>query len=299
LSSGNAVASNRLSSYYSDSASYDEKIGGMDYYWFLSDTLNSFDDNSANIISNLNRVYNELFNVNGLLISFTGDLSEFEYFKAQLKPLIKALPSNKLKKVQHNFEKTKLNEGIASSSNVQFVGKGANFTELGHTYNGSMFVMSTLLNSEYLHDNVRAKGGAYGCGLSINNNGNLTVTSYRDPNLTDTFDVYDNIPAFLDKFDLNDDDVFKFVIGAISKIDSAKTPSTLGKIAFIDYITGRTLEDKKKMRREILNTKSSDIRSHSKMIANVMAANYRCVLGNDKIINNNSDAFLNIVKLNK
>ena len=299
LGSGNAVATNRLSSYYSESASYDEKIGGMDYYWFLSDTLNSFDDNSASIISNLNRVYCELFNVNDLVISFTGDAGEFDYFKSQLKPLLKVLPSSRLKAAKHNFDKIKLNEGIASSSNVQFVGKGANFTELGYTYHGSMFVMSTILNSEYLHDNVRAKGGAYGCGLSINNNGNLTVASYRDPNLADTFDVYDNIPTFLDKFDLSDEDVFKFVIGAVSKIDSAKTPSTLGKIALVDYITGRTLEDKKKMRSEILNTKSSDIRSHSKMITDVMAANYRCVLGNDQIINDNSEAFSNVVKLNK
>lgn len=43
----------------------------------------------------------------------------------------------------------------------------------------------------HLLPNVREKGGAYGAGCSINENGFISFYSYRDPNCEATYDNFE------------------------------------------------------------------------------------------------------------
>jgi len=296
---GNSVASKRVTSYHSPITKYTETLSGLDYYWFVSDIVNNFDDKYDTVLENLISVYNTICNANNLVVSFTGEKDDFALFKDNLGTLTSELNLNKFEAQNYSFDFGQINEGIQSSSNVQYVAKGSNYRRLGYEFTGSMHVLTTILNSEFLHDRVRAKGGAYGCGLSIGRTGNIAVSSYRDPNLKDTLAVYDDISEFVKTLDLDQDALTKFIIGAISKMDSAMTPHMKGRTATADYIAGISHDENQKERDEILSTTPEDIRAFAPMIDSVMKDNYRCVLGNDNMIKDNEDVFDTLISLKK
>jgi len=299
INNGNSTAARRVASYHSLISNYSEHLTGLNYYWFLSDLLSDFDNKYNDVLSKLQNVYDMIFNVNNLVVSFTGVQSDYDMFMNDFPTLTESLNQTEYKTEQHVLSVKNINEGIQTSGNVQYVAKGSNFKDLGYTYSGKMTVLTTILNSEFLHDRVRAKGGAYGCSMALSRIGNVQVTSYRDPNLKETLAVYDDMASFIKDFDLDQESMTKFIIGAISRLDGALTPHMKGRTATADFIAGISQADIQQERDEILSTTPEDIRNFAPMLADLMRKNYRCVLGNDKTVKANEDVFEVLVSLKK
>lgn len=297
--SGHYVAMRRVGSYFSPSSKYSDLLQGLGFYWFLSDIVNNFDNNSEEILFNLKKVYNTIFNVNNLIVNFTGEKDNFNLAKDNLNIVIDKLNTDKFESKNYSFNEENLNEGILSSSNVQFVSKGYNFKKLGYEYNGSLSVLTTLLSREYLHNKIRAQGGAYGAGISIDRTGQLITYSYRDPNLRDTIDAYDGMSKYIEAIKLDEEELTTFIIGTISRLDPALTPRMKGQIATNRYISNITQEDIQKNRDEILNTKIKDIKYSASILQDTMKENYLCVFGNENKINENKELFNSLVQLKK
>ena len=67
--------------------------------------------------------------------------------------------------------------------------------------------------------NVRVKGGAYGVMNGAGRTGEGYFVSYRDPNLKETNQVFENVVKYLEEFDADERDMTKYVIGTISDLD--------------------------------------------------------------------------------
>ena len=93
------------------------------------------------------------------------------------------------------------NEGVMTPGDVQYCAEGYNMAELGFGYDGATAVMKTILATDYLWNRIRVLGGAYGAILTIRPNGTFLLSSYRDPNLENTYKVYDGMAEYLEKFD--------------------------------------------------------------------------------------------------
>ncbi|WP_353094355.1 insulinase family protein [Tissierella praeacuta] len=296
---GNAVAAGRVSSYFSASWKYIEKLKGLDFYWFVSEIIERFDDNKEEIISNLKEVYNMLFNKDNLIISFTGDEKDLSIVKDNLQIITERLSNEEFIEEQFSFTEEKLNEGILSSANVQYVAKGYNFNKLGYDYNGSMKVLATILNGDYLHNRVRAQGGAYGVGITFERTGHMNIFSYRDPNLRETISVYDNMSDYVASLKLNESDLTQFIIGTISRLEPAMTPHMKGQLGTSRYISNITNEDVQKIKDEVLLTKLDDVKVFAPLLHDTMKQDYLCVLGNENKIKESKELFNNLVKLMK
>ena len=295
--SGNSVVSGRVSSYFSRSGSYREKIRGLDFYWFVTDLIKDFDDKKEEIISNLKYVYDRVFNVNNLVIAFTGDREDLSIVRDNLNILTERLSTQKFSPVEYGFTERKENEGILANYNVQYVAKGYDFKKLGYDYHGSMRVLATILNGDYLHNRVRAQGGAYGVGISIDRSGLLALWSYRDPNLTETLAVYDNIPDYISGLSLNEAELTRFIIGTIARLDPAMTPLGMGRLQTRRYIIGTAQEDIQEIRDKVLSTDTDTVKSFAPLLKDAMAQEYLCVLGNENKIRDNEKVFGKLVKL--
>lgn len=299
FNNGHSVVMRRVGSYFSPSGRYVEKLQGLDFYWFLCQLLNNFDENKEEILYNLKKVYDTIFNINNLIISFTGDKDDFKLAKDHMSIVTDRLSRDKLQAQEYYFKEEKLNEGILSSANVQYVSKGYNFRKLGYDYKGSMLVLSTILSREYLHNKIRAQGGAYGAGISIDRTGHLITYSYRDPNLKETIEAYDSMGDYIRNLNLTKNDLTTFIIGTISRIDPATTPHMKGQIATSRFISNLTQEDIQRNRDEILSTRVKDIKNCIDILESSMKQNYICALGNENKIRENRELFNNLVQLNK
>ncbi len=296
---GDTYASRRLASYFSSVSKYNEEIKGFEFFWFISELVERYEKDSDEIINKLNGVYKKVFNRNNLLISYTGDQIGYDEFIKHYEKSLENISKEEFTSHKYSFDLEKLNEGVMSSSNVQYVTKGYNFKRLGYEYTGAMQVFRTILNSEYLHDRVRAKGGAYGCSLSVGESGNMIISSYRDPNLVETINVYDEAFTFIDTLDSNPEAFTKFIIGAISSIDGALTPRAKGIISTSNYIKNTSLEDIQEERNQILGVTIDDLKDISNILKKVIEKDYLCVYGNDVKIKAQENIFENVVSLNK
>ncbi|OLS03817.1 insulinase family protein [Tissierella creatinophila] len=298
-SSGHAVASGRVTSYFSKPGKYLELISGLDFLWFIEDLAQNFDDKSDSILENLQKAYDLVFNKNGLIVNVTGEKEDLELVKKNLNIVKDVLNEEKYEEKIIDLSVEKLNEGILSSSNVQYVSKGYNLKQLGYEYNGNMSVLSTILSRDYLHNWIRAKGGAYGAGISFNLKGDVSTYSYRDPNLVETLKVYDNLGEYLKNLILTKDDLTNYIIGTMNKLDPPLTASQKGQIGLSRYITHLEYGDVKKQMEEVLSTTEEQIKSYAKLLEKIMQQNYLCVFGNETKIKQNKDVFLNLVPLKK
>ena len=297
IQSGNSVAGRRAMSYFSPIAKYTEQLTGLDFYWFLEDLLKDYDAFSEKLIENLKKTYCTIFNINNLVISFTGAKKDYKAFTSNIEKLTDNLHAEELPFQTFNFSYNQVNEGIPTSGNVQYVAKASNYRKHGFDYHGSINVLSVLLNSEFLHDRVRAKGGAYGCHISASHTGNIQMVSYRDPNLVETLDVYNTVADYIENIDLTDKDLTKYIIGAISKQDGALTPHMKGRTATANFISDTSYEELQLERDQIIGTSSSELKAFSDLIRKTMADDFKCVLGNDRKIKEHKDIFDHIVPL--
>ena len=164
-------------------------------------------------------------------------------------------------------------------------------------YSGSMNVLKNVLGNEYLWNNVRVKGGAYGCMCGFAPSGNGYFTSYRDPNLAKTYDIYANAADYVRSLALDDRELTKYIIGAVGAIDLPMTASMKGNRSLAAFLGERSLEQIQKNRDELLATTVDDLRGLSKAVASVIEAGHICVVGSESKITEEKDRFEYVAQL--
>jgi len=160
------------------------------------------------------------------------------------------------------------NEALVVPTQVNYVCKAANlYEDAGYSLSGSSYVISKLLGTTWLWDRVRVSGGAYGgfCDFDTHS-GMFTYSSYRDPNLLKTVDVYDGTVDFLRSLDLTSDELSKSVIGTIGDIDAYQLPDAKGRTAFMRHILGVSDEERQKRREEVLGTTLRDFHAFADVL---------------------------------
>lgn len=103
-------------------------------------------------------------------------------------------------------------------------------------------VLSKMISSLYLHPEIREKGGAYGGGAKLTSEGIFCFYSYRDPNSTRTFDLFDQAYNFLLKHPLPQTDLDEAKLGVFQQIDAPVPPSNRGMTRFTHDITDDDLQ---------------------------------------------------------
>ena len=156
-----------------------------------------------------------------------------------------------------------------------------------------------ILSYDYLWLNIRVKGGAYGCMSGFGRSGEGYLVSYRDPNLKETNEIYEGIPAYLEAFDPDERDMTKYVIGTISNLDAPLTPSVKGSRGLSAYLSGVTEEMMQTERDQILGATKEDIRALAAQVRAVLATGSLCVVGNEEKIEANRGMFGEILNLTR
>lgn len=290
-------AMTRLRSYYSNSGMFNELISGLEYYRFVSDLTENFDKKSEDIIAKLKETAALLFDKGNLIATVTCNEKDYTSFAPGMEEFAGTLKNGAVNLNDWKFDFEKKNEGLLSASKVQYVVKGYDFKKLGYKYDGKMRVLNQVLSTDWLQNQVRVIGGAYGgfCGFSPS--GNVYFASYRDPNLKETIENYDKTPGFLDEFKADEKEMTRFIIGTISRMDQPMTASQEGSRA-VQYFFEKTRPEELTAEREaVLSTTSADIKAMRTMVQDVLKQDEICVYGNDEKIKENKGLFGALVNI--
>ena len=95
-------------------------------------------------------------------------------------------------------------EAYTTSGMVQYDACAGDFIQAGYAYHGALNVLKVMMNYDYLWIRLRVQGGAYGCMSGFSSNGDGYFTSYRDPNLKETYDVYEGAVDYVKNFEADE-----------------------------------------------------------------------------------------------
>lgn len=296
-SNGYAFAAKRAKSYYSNEGMFAELISGIEYYWFLTELTTDFDKNISEIIQKLQEVSDLLINQSNLTVAVTCEKDDYKPFRKALKSYLKEQPDHQPVYHSWKFDLEPKNEGLMSASKVQYVVKGYDFKKLGLKWDGKIRVLNQILSRDYLYNNIRVIGGAYGSWCSFSPDGNAYFASYRDPNLENTVKVFDEAPDYLEKFEGNETEMTRYIIGTIADLDQPKTASQQGNTAVSYYFENVTQDQLQKDRNDVLKTTAADIRNFEEFIHRILDQNALCVYGNEETLRQSSDLFKSLVNI--
>ena len=294
LQNGHQFIISILKSYYSRVADIQSHIGGLNYYDFMRDLVENFEEKWEDFERQSEKIYDKLFVRDNLIISTAGNLEDLNNIKPELEKYINSLEVKNIEPADYEFERNNKNEGLYTTSNVVYVSKGYNLEDLGLKYRGDLTVLANILNSSYLHNEIRAKGGAYGGGITIGRSGDMATYSYRDPNLKNTVKVYDSIGSFVENVRMSDEDLKNFIIGSMNSFDPLLSPEQVGDINLSRFITGLKVEDLEKSKKEALETNLEKLNSYGKIFDEAMKKNYLTAFGSENIIRDGEDLFKEI-----
>ena len=286
----NQVVASRIAAYLTASGGYAE-TGGLPFHEFLASFKNDFSARHAEMQEAFARILPQIFNRNDLMVSVTAPAADCDEIAAGLAEFRKQLSAETFPAAPYTWEIAARNEGLTTQSRVQYVAKGANFIKLGYNYTGVLRVLETLLRYDYFWTRIRVQGGAYGAMTQFNRNGFMIFSSYRDPNLAETFAVLNETADYVRTFDVSDREMDKFIIGTMSGVDTPMTPQMKGDTAATFYLRGITWEDRQRAREEILAARQEDVRALAPLVEAAMRADVRCVLGGEEKIRANAALF--------
>lgn len=296
-SSGHLVAAMRSMSSFSRYALYQDELKGIAFYRSICHIEKELSESPKSVSDKLAAIAKKLFARNRMLISFTGNNEAYGNAKPSLEKVIAGF--NKMSAIGNQAEVhfNTAKEAFIDASQIQYVAKTGDFICEGYEYTGALRLLRIILSYDYLWINVRVKGGAYGCMNTFLRSGESYFVSYRDPNLSDTLDVYDRIPEYIKSFSPDERDMTKYIIGTFSALDTPMNPEAKGSRSLSAYLEGITYEQIQKERNEILNAQPKDIRRLADLVEAVLKKDSICVIGNENMIKESAGLFENVEKL--
>ena len=307
LSSGHTTAALRSLSYTSPIAKFKDDTDGIGYYEVVKEIEEDFEGHKEELIRSLKAIAAKIFRKDNMMISYTSAEEGLELmekaFAAVGSRLSDAADAGADADAADDVSGPcilhcrKRNEGFKTSSKVQYVARTGNFIDGGAEYTGALQILKVILSYDYLWQNIRVKGGAYGCMSNFNRIGEGYLISYRDPNLKKTMDVYEGVVDYLKNFNVSDRDMNKFIIGTISNIDRPMNPSAKGSRSMNLYMNRVTEEMIRTERAQILDADQADIRALAKVLEAMLSEHSLCVIGSEEKIEENKDMFMEVKTL--
>jgi presequence protease len=279
----------------------EEQISGTSYLRFLRELADGFEKEWPAVRAAMERIHLLLVNRAALVCNVTTDAASWRRFQPELAAFLGALPSHPIAQSSWRIGESPRSEALIIPASVNYVGKGANLYQLGFRPHGAAHVVVKYLRTTWLWDKVRVQGGAYG-GFCIldHRSGNFSFLSYRDPNLLETLDIYDQTPDFLKRAEPVRSDLTRSIIGTIGDLDAYQLPDAKGFTSMQRYLTGESDAIRQHRRDEILGASVADFRALADALAELTTYGRVVVLGSRQAIqgaNARRPGFLNVTQV--
>ncbi|MGI6090580.1 MAG: insulinase family protein [Saccharofermentanales bacterium] len=278
---------------------YAEQINGLSFYWHLSDLLQNFDREIERLSSGLARVSNRIFRRQELKVSLTAEADYLPQLLTQVRSLISDLPAEQLPVLDFSFSPLQISEGLALSSNVNYVTLVSDYRAYGINYSGMLPVLDNLLSSDYLYTMIRARGGAYGQGISFRPDGQLALLSYRDPRLAETLTVYQELGNWLRSLQLTPVELERLIIGSLNQFDPAISPYEVDILMLEREYSGLNRQTLEKLKAEAIATELSELQAAAAWLEQAIKDGNICVVGAEERLGSANVNFDQITKMKR
>ncbi|WP_459937745.1 insulinase family protein [Desulfonatronum parangueonense] len=292
---GHSLVNTRLRSVFSLAGWVEEQMGGVSYLFFLRTLVQETEANWHQVHSRLQGILNRLMDHSAVLLNVTTEQRIFSEIEPRIKEFMSLFPASGSSSgdVAWSPRRHGEKEGLLIPAPVNYVGKGVLVQEPLPCSLGALMVVFRYLRMDWLWEQVRVKGGAYGafCIFDALSRG-LTMVSYRDPHITRTLDAFDAAAGYLRKTRIADEELNKAVIGAIGDLDAHLLPDAKGHVSLRRYLTRQDDSFRQRIRDEILASTAADFQAAADVLEHFSAQGRIVVMGGESALNKAGHDFL-------
>lgn len=263
VSSGSHYASLHAARGLNGNLALTEELGGISRIRFYNHLADHFDEVKEELVAQLRRLHAFILQKARFSASFVGDDKSAKLTRECLASLYRRLGDAPLASpdVMAPTPHPVRFEGLAIPTDVSFNAAVFATVEATHPLAPALYLISQQLDHGYLWDEIRVKRGAYGAKASYSTlNGVFTLSSYRDPCLLETYDVFKSIVTHAErKMDLSQDTLEQSIIGAIKHLDRPIRPGDAVELALLRFLRGISDERRTQFRQRLLAVTKEDI----------------------------------------
>jgi len=298
INNGHSAALCRAMSYSSPSAVVREQLSGVDFYLFLRDLLDHFDERLDDLRAKLAELAERIFVADGCMASFTGSDEDFNaYWDAAgnlgLGAGDGAVAGRDALAVPAPCDR---HEAFVIPSDICFAARACDPRRLGIDVTGAWAVAANALSYDYLWNEIRVKGGAYGCGFRAAGERQAAFYTYRDPAIDPSIERVERAGAWLGSFEPDEAAFEGFIVSCVSGMDAPVKPYALTKRRNTTYLAGLDPHAREKRRAQMLAATPGELRSLGADVTRIAAESPTCVFGSREVIAK-SNAGFNVVDL--
>lgn len=296
INNGHSAALGRAMSYGSPSAVVREQLSGVDFYLFLRDLLEHFDERLDGLRAKLAELADRIFVADGCMASFTGSDDDFDaYWDAAGDLGLGAGDGAGLVALAVPAPRDR-HEAFVIPSDICFAARACDPRRLGIDVTGAWAVAANALSYDYLWNEIRVKGGAYGCGFRAAGERQTAFYTYRDPAIDPSIERVERAGAWLGRFEPDEAAFEGFIVSCVSGMDAPMKPYALTKRRNTTYLARLDPHAREERRAQMLAATPGELRSLGTDVTRIAAESPTCVFGGRDVIAK-SNANFNVVDL--
>ena len=296
INNGHSAALGRAMSYSSPSAVVREQLSGVDFYLFLRDLLDHFDERVDGLRTKLAELAERIFVADGCMASFTGSDEDFDAYWDAAGDLGLGAGDGAASGTLVVPEPRDRHEAFVIPSDICFAARACDPRRLGIDVTGAWAVAANALSYDYLWNEIRVKGGAYGCGFRAAGERQTAFYTYRDPAIDPSIERVERAGAWLGSFEPDEAAFEGFIVSCVSGMDAPVKPYALTKRRNTTYLAGLDPHAREERRAQMLAATPGELRSLGADVTRIAAESPTCVFGGRDVIAK-SNAGFNVVDL--
>lgn len=296
INNGHSAALGRAMSYSSPSAVVREQLSGVDFYLFLRDLLEHFDERLDDLRAKLAALADRIFVADGCLASFTGSDEDFDAYWDAAGDLGLGAGDGAGRNALVVPEPRDRHEAFVIPSDICFASSACDPRRLGIDVTGAWAVAANALSYDYLWNEIRVKGGAYGCGFRAADERQAAFYTYRDPAIDPSIERVARAGEWLGSFEPDEAAFEGFIVSCVSGMDAPVKPYALTKRRNTTYLAGLDPRAREERRAQMLAATPNELRSLGTDVTRIAAESPTCVFGGRDVIAK-SNAGFNVVDL--
>ncbi len=267
IPSGHVIALTRLRAAFSRSGWLREKIGGVSYLLYLRELEKRAGEDWTSVLNDLEMLYRNIINRSSMIVNLTADPENCGKSIEVISGIREKTPAEESNPAEWGFTDTALAEALMMPTQVNYVGSGYPAVFTGNIPVGALSVVQKYLNTDFLWNSIRVRGGAYGAWSSFDSlAGDFTIVSYRDPLLAETISAYSEIPELLCGISLTSEQLEKLIIGVIGDLDTPQLPDAQGFTSLKRILSGIDDQYRRKYRDEVFSAGNNEFRIAGRII---------------------------------
>jgi len=263
----------------------------LDYYEFLGEAERMLEEEPERVVEKLEHIQASLNNRANAVTAYAGTKEGIALNRTLADAFLAKLGEAPVEAVELDLPVPADSEGIIIDSNAQYNGHVIDLESCGfEEYDAALNVVTTAVYDAYLIPQLRDRYGAYGV-LHAATEDSLYLLSYRDPNVAETFAVYEGLGDFMRGLEMDQDTLDGYILSAY--VGYAMPTGVLSGAldAIVDALTEEDPDSTLENMRALKALKVEDLGRYADMYDALVENGYKVTVGGASVINENGELY--------